>query len=215
MMLKLKCLVAVLVAMTAMSAPADSLFKQSAGRWGNPIANKRPKLDVGDIVTVMVREVTDASTQSNTNTKKESDVSAQANPTANGFLTATRQQGGFDITNASKLPNWDIQLENEHKGTGQTKRTNKLTTAISCLVTEVNNDNGTVSIKGEKKVAVNREFSILSVSGMVRTRDIGADNTISSSQIANANIELKGRGPLWNNQRRGWFKKILDWFSPF
>ena len=212
---RMKYLILSLALLTAASASADSLFKQSAGRWGNPIANKRPKLEVGDIVTVLVREVTDASTQSNTNTKKESDVSAQANPTANGFLTATRQQGGFDITNASKLPNWDIQVENEHKGTGQTKRTNKLTTSISCLVTDVNNENGTVSIKGEKKVAVNREFSILSVSGMVRTRDIGPDNTVNSAQIANATIELKGRGPLWNNQRRGWFMKLLDWFSPF
>jgi hypothetical protein len=33
--------------------------------------------------------------------------------------------------------------------------------------------------------------------------------------VANVTIELKGKGPLWNNSRRGIITKILDWFSPF
>jgi flagellar L-ring protein precursor FlgH len=85
---------------------------------------------------------------------------------------------------------------------------------MSCIVTKVL-PNGLLAIEGEKNVSVNREDSRMYLSGLVRSRDITPGNTINSHQIANARIELKGRGPLWNNQRRGILTKVLDWFSPF
>ena len=76
-------------------------------------------------------------------------------------------------------------------------------------------DNGNITIEGSKRITVNREESKLYVKGTVRSRDVTSANTILSAQIANAEIELKGKGPLWNNQRRGLLTRILDWFSPF
>ena len=66
-----------------------------------------------------------------------------------------------------------------------------------------------------KAVSINREESRLNLSGLVRARDVTPANTVSSKQVANPVIQLKGKGPLWNNQRRGIFTRILDWFSPF
>jgi flagellar L-ring protein precursor FlgH len=76
-------------------------------------------------------------------------------------------------------------------------------------------ENGTLLLEGEKNVSVNREDSRIYVKGIARARDISPTNTIDSTQLANATIELRGRGPLWNNQRRGLLTRFLDWVSPY
>jgi flagellar L-ring protein precursor FlgH len=76
-------------------------------------------------------------------------------------------------------------------------------------------DNGNLMIEGNRTVGINREDSRLFVSGVVRPRDISPANTIRSDRIANAEIQLKGKGPLWNNQRRGIITRLLDWVSPY
>jgi len=199
--------------MVAVAAGADSLFNAQAEQERTLISAKKKKFEVGDIITVLVRENIDASTKSDTNTKKESDVEAEAAPADNSFFLA-ETPGGLNILPEELLPNWKIEMENEHKGTGTTRRTNKLLTTIACVVTKVL-DNGNIEIEGEKRVTVNREDSKVYVKGLVRSRDVSPANTVNSTQIANAVITLEGRGPLWNNQRRGILTRILDWFSPF
>jgi len=199
--------------LVACVARGDSLFTRASEERGTLISNKKPIYEVGDIITVMVRESIDATTESTTNTKKESDISAQADASDNEFLVANGP-GGLNIMPPERLPNWAIEVGNEHKGKGTTERSNKLIMTVSCTVTHVA-DNGNLTIEGEKAVTVNREESQISLRGTVRARDVTASNTVESYQIANADIKLKGRGPLWNNERRGLITKLLDWFSPF
>lgn len=198
----------------AFPALGDSLLTPTAMKGGPSVAEKRAKFEVGDIITVVVRESIDASTESGLNTKKESNLESKAGATDNGFLTASTAQGGLNVISPARLPNWKIDLRNKQNTTGNTRRANTLNTTVSCLVTEVMG-NGNVAIEGEKQVAVNREDSKLHIAGVVRTRDVTPANTVQSSQVANFKIELRGQGPLWNNQRRGLLTKFLDWFSPF
>lgn len=192
-------------------AHADSLFHPAANKQGTLIA-KLNRFQVGDIITVNVNEAISASTTANTNTKKESAVQSQAGMENNEFLIAEKK--GLIGLPKEQLPNWDIQSKNETKARGQTDRVAKLKTEVSCLVTKVL-DNGNVMIEGEKTVSMNREDCHLTVSGIVRARDVTPLNTIDSNQLANASVLLKGKGPLWNNQRRGLITRFLDWFSPF
>lgn len=192
---------------------ADSLFSSEVAKRGPAISNKHTRFAEGDIIIVLVRENIDASTESNTNTKKESEILAEAPIGSNTFLVADKPDG-LGLLKKERLPNWDIEIENEHKGRGDTSRINKLTTTISCTVTKVH-DNGNLEIEGNKRVTVNREDSEVRVSGIVRARDVSTENTVASERVANAVLELKGKGPLWNNQRRGLLTKLLDWFSPF
>ena len=85
---------------------------------------------------------------------------------------------------------------------------------MSCFVKQVF-PNGTMLIEGERKVTINREDSTLFISGVVRSKDVTPDNTIPSTMIANAQIQLRGKGELWNNQRRGFLTKVVDWVNPF
>ncbi|HOQ32676.1 MAG TPA: flagellar basal body L-ring protein FlgH [Candidatus Hydrogenedens sp.] len=191
----------------------DSLFTPEAQRSGTLISEKGTRFQPGDIITILVREKISASTTADTNTKKESDVESKANEKDNNFLIADKPDG-LGLINSDLLPNWKIEAENETKARGKTTRTSTLTTTIACTVTQVY-PNGNLKIEGEKRVTVNREDSLLTVSGVVRSKDVAPDNTVLSTQVANAQVQLKGKGDLWNNQRRGIITKILDWFSPF
>ncbi|MCL4694115.1 MAG: flagellar basal body L-ring protein FlgH [Candidatus Hydrogenedentes bacterium] len=206
-------LVALIAFMPCVTAMGDSLFTQEVAREGTLVSLKQKKFEVGDIITVLVRESIEAQTDANTDTKKESDVQSEANETDNSFLVAP-EPDGFGITTAGKLPNWQFETENEQRTTGKTQRKNRLITTITCTVTDVH-DNGNIALEGEKTVTVNREDSRIFVKGIARARDVAPDNSIDSTRIANAVVELKGRGPLWNNQRRGLITRFLDWFSPY
>lgn len=197
---------------------ADSLFVQPVSTRQNSsntlIAEKSARFEVGDIITVMVRERIDAETAADTNTKKESDVGTVAPLAANGFLVNNPDEGGMGILNPGELPNWGGETENETKNRGTTTRESSLTTQVGCVVREVY-PNGNLLIEGQRKVTVNREDSTLLVTGMIRSKDVLPNNTIASTQMANAQILLKGKGELWNNQRRGFLTKVVDWVNPF
>jgi flagellar L-ring protein precursor FlgH len=208
-----KILAATVLVALATGAPADSLFSQQTAKDTSTVSEKLDRFETGDIITVIVRETLDASTTAGTNTKKESDVKADAAASANPFLVGDKPDGN-NILNPGELPNWDIQSQNETKNTGDTRRRNSLTTSITCTVVEVF-PNGNLKIEGEKQVTVNRDDSMVSVSGIIRSKDISAQNTIQSTQVADASVKVKGKGPLWNNQRRGIVTRVLDWFSPF
>jgi flagellar L-ring protein precursor FlgH len=208
-----KLLAAVAFAALASGASADSLFSQTTAKDVSVISEKVDRFEVGDIITVIVRENLDATTTAGTNTKKESEVSATAPPASNPFLVGEKPDGN-NIFNPGELPNWDIEAENETKNTGDTRRRNTLTTSITCTVVEVF-PNGNLKIAGDKQVTVNRDDSMVSVAGIIRSKDITAENTILSTQVADASVTVKGKGPLWNNQRRGLVTRVLDWFSPF
>ena len=195
-------------------ARADSLFTQRASNAGTLVAEKLARFEIGDIITVIIQERIDASTVADTKTKKESDVESKADNSENAFLTTEREDGGLGIMKAGALPNWTVESENETKNIGTTRRRSTLITSISCVVSKVF-PNGNIYIEGDKRVTVNREDSTLLVSGVIRSKDVTPANTVQSTQIANATVQLQGKGPLWNNQRRGVFTKILDWFSPF
>jgi len=208
-----KLLAAVVVAALSAGVPADSLFSQTTAKDASVISEKLDRFEVGDIITVIVRENLNATTSAGTNTKKESEVSSEAPAASNPFLVG-EQPDGNNILNPGELPNWDIEAENETKNTGDTRRRNTLTTSITCTVVEVF-PNGNLKIAGDKQVTVNRDDSMVSVAGIIRSKDISAENTILSTQVADASVTVKGKGPLWNNQRRGLVTRVLDWFSPF
>lgn len=192
-------------------AKADSLFTQEAESAGTLITERKARFEVGDIITVLVQESISANTSANTNTKKESDLQQNMPANQNTFIAG---ENGLNLIDPEKLPNWNVGAENEHRTTGQTRRTSTLTTTITCVVVETL-PNDTLRIEGERKVSINREDTIMAMSGIIRAKDVTPANTIPSTQVASASVELKGKGPLWNNQRRGLITRFLDWFSPY
>ncbi len=206
-------LLVLLAVLLPFGAAADSLFSADAEENGTLISLPKARYEEGDLITVLVRETIEAQTQSNTDARKESDIESDAPAGDNPFLTQN-QPNGLGVINPGELPIYLIEAEKEHRTQGRTQRQNTLVTTIACRVVEVL-PKGNLRITGTKKVTVNREDTLIEVTGIIRAEDVSAANTILSTQLAEASVSLQGKGPLWNNQRRGILTRFLDWFSPF
>jgi flagellar L-ring protein precursor FlgH len=187
---------------------ADSLLSHNAAKQGTFVSEKITRFSPGDIISILISEKIDASTSADINTKKESDIESKGDAGENSFFV-----NGLGLVDADTLPNWAIESENETKNTGKTSRKSDLTTTVSCFVSQVL-PNGNLLLEGQKQVTVNREASTVVVSGVVRSRDVSPENTITSAKVANLAVQLRGKGPLWNNQRQGFLTRMLNWFSP-
>jgi len=76
-------------------------------------------------------------------------------------------------------------------------------------------DNGNLLIEGRRSLVVNTETQNITISGVVRPQDVTAANTVLSSQIADAEVQMEGDGLLAEAQRPGILYRILDWLGLF
>jgi flagellar L-ring protein precursor FlgH len=186
----------------------DSLFSAAVEERGSLYSDEEVRFTVGDVITVLISETTDARTRASTETEKESTLEASG---ASEFLTSP---DGLNIFKEGELPEWTFEGANEHEGGGTTQRNNTVSGMVSVRVVEVL-PGGNFRIEGKKDLVVNREKTKITVKGIIRGRDVTPRNTVLSSQIADSEISFQGMGPLWNSQRRGILTKILDWIWPF
>ncbi|HHS82825.1 MAG TPA: flagellar basal body L-ring protein, partial [Devosia sp.] len=99
-------------------------------------------------------------------------------------------------------------------GQGKVDRKETLSTTLAAVVTQVL-PNGNLVIEGHQEVRVNFEIRDLVIAGIVRPEDVGADNTIDSSKIAEARIAYGGRGQITDVQQPRYGQQVLDAILPF
>ena len=75
--------------------------------------------------------------------------------------------------------------------------------------------NGNLTIEGKREIYVNNEKKEILLQGVVRQRDIAFNNTISSTQIADAKVIYTGIGVVAEKQRPGWAARLFDFVCPF
>jgi flagellar L-ring protein precursor FlgH len=151
---------------------------------------------VGDVVTVLVEESSSLNRQAETGTKKES--------TNSGNLSSLF---GAPLGQFSK---YAFEGANEHKGSGSVTRSDQITAQIVARVVKVL-ASGNFIIEGRRAIRTNDETQYLALSGVIRPEDITPSNTILSSQVADAEIVLEGKGALAEKQRPGILNRFADW----
>ncbi len=140
---------------------------------------------VGDILTIRLIERTDASKNSQTQTAKTT-AATLANPTV----------FGRPITNnGDPLFGGSIDSDTSFDGQGTSSQSNSLTGDITVTVIE-RQPNGNLIVQGEKWLTINQGREFVRVTGTVRPADIGTDNSVLSTRIANAQIAYSGKGVL-------------------
>ena len=107
----------------------------------------------------------------------------------------------------------DFLSESDFSGEGDTARSGKLSGIIAVRVAE-ELPNGDLFIEGTKILMINNEEYHLYISGVIRPADIGNDNAIASSRIADAQVEFTGRGDVADQQRKGWLSRAIDEVNP-
>jgi len=107
-----------------------------------------------------------------------------------------------------------IETNSEHKGAGAIARSENIKVLVAAVVTGVL-PNGNLVIHGSQEVRVNYELRVLTISGVVHSRDINSENMVSYERIAEARISYGGRGRLMEVQQPGWGQQIVDSVAPF
>ena len=176
--------------MFSFSASAQSLWDDNA----NWYADSRPGR-VGDIITVLINERTDAKDEATTEVTKSSNNNVNNGVDGTGILKFIRGLT-FSATNTSN-------------GEGSTERKHHATGTLACLVTEVL-PNGNLVIEGTRDIRTSEETLQFQLFGVIRPQDVNADNQINSSLIANAEIAVKGRGVISRTQKVGLITQILQ-----
>jgi flagellar L-ring protein precursor FlgH len=160
---------------------------------------------VGDTVIVDIVENTSSEMDVNTETSRETAVSAGV---SNLFGAVT----AFGATNAGKLVGGEYK--NDFTGEAKSDRSGRITGSIAARITEIL-PNGNLSLFGRRAMKVNGEVQYISVSGVLRPGDITADNRVKSTYLADSRIEYYGKGVLADKQKPGWGTRIMDNVWPF
>tara|TARA_R110001592_G_scaffold83774_1_gene248082 strand:- start:224 stop:958 length:735 start_codon:yes stop_codon:yes gene_type:complete len=176
-----------------------SIFQSSRNFsfYGDQVA-----LNVGDILTVLLDENTSASKSADTTYEKDDEVVLNE-ATILGNNIATR--GLSLLTNPS--------MERAFDGAAQSDQSNSLQGSISVTVSDVL-PNGILRIQGEKWLKLNQGDEYIRITGLVRPQDIGTDNTILSSKVADARIAYGGTGAFDDVNKQGWLTRFFnsDWW---
>ena len=160
---------------------------------------------VGDILTIQLVERTDASKDSSSSTSKGTDLNTGLPIIAGRPVTV----GGTQVLNN------EIQSETSFAGEADATQSNRLDGSITVTVAD-RLPNGNLFVRGEKWITLNQGEEFIRFSGIVRPVDIGPNNSIPSTKVADAKIAYSGKGTLADSSEPGWLAKFFNspWF-PF
>ena len=183
---------------TIYSASTKNLYRDSRAR------------EVGDVIMIKIVENSSADKKASTKTQRDSQLTG-------GIASLFGVEKWVQANNANFTPSTsslDASLKNDFNGSGETKRDSRVTATVSGRVVDKTMD-GNLVIRGYREIRVNNETQHIMVSGIIRPQDVGADNSILSSYIADARIETSGTGVLADKQQPGWLARGLDVIWPF
>ena len=102
----------------------------------------------------------------------------------------------------------------KYEGNGSTDRQSDIRARIVARVTEVL-PNGDMRVTALKRVKINKEDERLALSGLVRSRDVGADNSVPTTSVGELQVELNGKGVASADNAPGWLFRLFEKISPF
>jgi flagellar L-ring protein FlgH len=183
------CLLGLLL--TTLAATADSLYTPTSG-FAQLFSDRRA-VKVGDILHIVITEVEQAS-------QSMTDATASKTDAAMG--------PGTGLLNFIPLIGYNGSISADSKGS--TNRTNSFNARIAVTVVGVA-PNGNLLVEGSREVRVHKDFEVIKLTGEVRPQDVGADNTVPSYRVANAQISSTGSNPLHPGNKVGIITRMLHW----
>jgi flagellar L-ring protein precursor FlgH len=173
------------------------------------IDRPRPrKVGVHDIVTVIVDEKSEVLQNSRFNRQRNGVFKAELKD----FI---RLSDSFTLENAAaNSPAIDAQLRSQLQSFAQGMSQEGMKYRIAATVVDVL-PNGTLVLEARKSIRTNSELWEYSLTGRIRTQDIGANNTITSENVAELRIVKREHGKIYDGTKRGIFLTLYDWLLPF
>jgi flagellar L-ring protein precursor FlgH len=191
--------------MTA-TPPAPAPMQPTGGIYnpgyaGHPLFEDQRPRNVGDILTIVIQENINATKSSAANASRGGSMAA-AVPTV-GFLKGLLNH--FDL-NASSA--------NGFNGSGGANASNTFNGTITVTVTNVL-PNGNLVVSGEKQMLINQGNEFVRFSGVVNPNTVSGQNTVLSTQVADARIEYSAKGYINEAETMGWLQRFFLNIAPW
>lgn len=155
---------------------------------------------VGDVVTVLLVETVQSNKRATAATNRSGSISLTP-PTA----------GPLDFLNPNAL---NASGSGSFNGSGNAGQSSSLNTALAVTIAEVRS-NGTALVVGEKQMSLSQGREWVQFAGIVRLADVDENNSVLSSQVADARIIYAGDGAIQQASRPGWLSRFFNIVSPF
>jgi flagellar L-ring protein precursor FlgH len=200
---------ALLLALVAASSitRADSLWPAAgSGSQAGMVADRKANAK-GDILTILIVESAAATSSQSKKSSRDSNVADAISqfifsPAASGLLTHN-----------GAMPATSLAGKASYSGGGDVSNTQSLVARAAVLVTDVL-PNGNLVIEGVRVVTFSGETQYVVLHGLARPDDIARDNTVQSSNIADARVEFYSEGSITDAQKRGWLTKVYEKLRP-
>ncbi len=190
--------------LAAPSSFSESIWSDKG--MGAKMFTDRRAMAVGDIVTVVIQETSSISASKATSTDKSTSTQDQINRILYSSMPIIEKDG--------ELPGLDWSSSSSFSGGGSISDQQSAQTRLSAVVID-RQPNGNLVIEGIRKTVLNEEKNFVILRGLVRPTDIQSDNTVLSSRLADAEVEMIAEGSLTEAQRRGWLTRLHNWINPF
>ena len=167
-------------------ATAGSLWSDN-GRFSNLSADYKAT-HVGDLITIVVAQGTTANNTASVST-------ARALSASSGI---TSLPGKLKTTGVASLfsPNSTATLSGKSQGSSSSALNDTLAGRVVAVLSS-----GVLVVEAERQLTMNNEKQTILVRGLVRPGDITPLGTVQSNQVANLELELKGKGVLSDGVR--------------
>ncbi|MGD9943759.1 MAG: flagellar basal body L-ring protein FlgH [Burkholderiaceae bacterium] len=164
--------------------------------------DRRARL-IGDLLTIQIQEKTSARSSSNSSVDRNSSIDASI--TRLPFVKGT----------SSLLPKLGVggSSANTFEGKGETGSDNLFSGTIAVTVVDVL-PNGNLIVSGEKQVGINQNVEVLRFSGVINPATVLPGNVVASTQVADARLEVRGRGDIDRAHTMGWLSRFFLSFLP-
>lgn len=175
-------------------AYSDSIWDSTIG---SPYSVRKVYKE-GDIVMVLIMETTSAVQKSGTDTQNQDNLSLNFSHSLERIYSVVGPSNSIQGAGS-----------NTYKGTGSTSRSNNVLAAVAASVVKIL-PNGNMKINGSHKVTVNEEMQEIIIDGVVRPKDISSWNTVYSYQIADAQVNVHGRGSIQDAAAPGLLIRLFN-----
>jgi len=195
---------ALAAALHAVGARADSLWPSGrAGSQTSMFADRKAAAS-GDILTIVIAESAAATSSQSTKSSRDSTI----DDALSRFIYA-----GLGTARGGQLPATSATGKASYSGGGDISNTQTLSARAAVVVTDVL-PNGNLVVEGVRVVKFSGETQYVVLHGLVRRDDIAPDNSVISTNIADARVEFYSEGALTDAQKRGWLAKVYEKLRP-
>jgi flagellar L-ring protein precursor FlgH len=185
------------------SAESNGSIYQPTAYGSYPLFEDRRPRNVGDIVTIVIQEKTNAAKSVDTSTQRGGSASMNI-----GLSPAILP------TDLGAKQNFQTAGTNQSDGKGSSSATNTFSGTLTTTVIGVL-PNGNLQVAGEKQIAINRGSEYVRFSGVVDPRSIDGNGSVASTQVADARIEYRSKGVMDEVQTMGWLQRFFLNIAPF